>query len=190
MALQQQQDLLARLYTDPKFRLQFLSEPTSFADDLGLSDEDASALAKAAGYEVRWFADSLVNKRLRDVRKLLPLVGQEVGTKEFERRFREFADRYSPISVKKHLEDALAFSDDLGSDALVEGRVREVARFESRRLRHGAFGRRISFCFLRSDPRRSGGDESGEMRRGIGIWIAIGTWSRIYFRAPRKIVRT
>lgn len=170
MALQQQQDLLARLYTDPNVRQQFLNEPSSFADDLGLSDEDAEALAKAAGYEVNWFADSLVNKRLREVRKLLPISERVIGRDEFERRFREFAAGFAPTTVKKHLEEALAFAEVLFTDDRID-----LARFESRRLRHGAVGQRISGCLLRNDPR------SSDVYSGFGFWIAVGAWSRIFF---------
>jgi hypothetical protein len=190
MALQQEQDLLARLYTDPDIRKQFLSKPASFAAESGLSHEDADALARAAGYEVNWFADSLVNKRLREVRKLLSLTEQEIGATEFERRFREFAAGFSPTSVKKHLGDALAFSDVLCGDDAVERPVKDVTRFESRRLRHGAFGRRISFCLLRHDPRRAGLDDASEMRRGFGVWIAVVGWSRIFFRASMERSQT
>lgn len=186
MNLQKQQDLLARLYTDNAFRSEFLKRPSLFAEGLGVSPNKASALASVATSEVEWFAESLVSKRLREVRKMLPMTEQEIGAKEFARRFREFADEFSPTSVKKHLEDSLAFAAVLIKDPSVETSERSMARFESRRLRHNAYDKRFSVCILRHDPRRVTGFTTYDKRPGIGIWIAIGAWSRIFFRRGRK----
>jgi hypothetical protein len=182
MALQQQQDLLARLYTDNEFRSEFLRKPSSFAEVLGVSPEEADCLAAVAGGEVEWFSESLVSKRLREVRKMLPMSEQELGAKEFARNFREFSERFAPTSVKKHLEDSLAFAMTLIKDPSLEGSERSVVRFESGRLRHNAFEKRFSLCLLRFDPRRSTGYTTYDKHRGVGVWIAIGGWSRIFFR--------
>jgi len=177
MPLQEQQDLLARLYTDREFQSKFLADPGSHANGLGLSAGDAKSLAASAAEEVRWFAESLVNKRLREVIKMLPLTYREVGASAFEEAFRKFAAEFSPSSVKKHLEDALAFSDRLvrgHPNATSKG----IVRFESRRLRHNSQGKTVSACLLRRDP-RAPKDE------GIGFWIAVKGWSCIYFRLNR-----
>jgi hypothetical protein len=109
MSLQEEQDFLARLYTDRGLRSQILDDPN-------IAMDRTRELANAAADEVRWFADSLVSKRLREVEKRLPLTRQTIGSKEFERQFRSFADAYTSTSVKKHVEDALEFADRLMSD--------------------------------------------------------------------------
>ncbi len=177
MPLQEQQDLLARLYTDLEFQAKFLADPDSHADDLGLSAADTKALATSAADEVCWFADSLVNKRLREAIKMLPLTYLEVGASAFEVAFLNFAVDFSPLSTKKHLEDALTFSDRLiRGDLDASGKT--LLQFESRRLRHNSHGKTISACLLRRDPRRP-------RDSGIGLWIAVKGWSRIFFR-PRR----
>ena len=168
MNLKAEQDLLARLYTDRKLREEFVDKASDDADR-------ARELAAAASDEVKWFAESLVTKRLREVEKLLPLTRQRIGSQEFEKRFRAFADKFSPTTVKKHLEDALGFADELISDNTLERIVRDLSRFESRKLRHYASDRRLSLCSLRFDPRH-------QRRPGIGFWVAIGRWSRLFFR--------
>lgn len=177
MSLQKQQDLLARLYTDPEFQSRFLADPAEFADEVGLSSAEAMLLATSAAGEVRWFSDSLFNKRLREVIKMLPLSHHEVGESGFEEAFRRFAPQFSPSSVKKHLEDSLAFADFLIRDQVAPS-LKSLIRFESRRLRHNALGRQISFCLLRRDPRVS-------RTQGIGLWMAFGGRSRILFWPER-----
>ena len=186
MNLQKQQDLLARLYTENKFRSEFLRKPATYAEMIGVSPEEAAALATVAAGEVAWFAESLVSKRLREVRKMLPMTEQEMGSKEFARSFRLFSDQFSPTSVKKHLEDSLAFAAALIKDPTLDNSERGIVRFESCRLRHNSLSKLFSFCLLRSDPRRVTGFTHYEKPRGFGIWIAIGRWSRIFFRVSRK----
>lgn len=185
-SLREQQDILARLYTDDRFRAAFLKAPDSVAESLGVSMAEAEGLATVAGREVEWFSDSLVSKRLREVRKMLPMSEQEIGSSGFTRRFREFADRFSPTSVKKHLEDSLAFAGALIRDPSIGDSERSVVRFEFRRLGHNALEKRFSICLLRYDPRRVTGFTAYEKRRGLGIWIAVGRWSRILFRSNRR----
>lgn len=186
MDLQKQQDLLARLYTDNTFRSEFLRKPSRFAESGGVSPDEAAALARVAASEVEWFAESLLSKRLREVRKMLPMTEQEMGSKEFARSFRVFADGFSPTSVKKHLEDSLAFAAWLVTDPSLDDSERGIVRFERSRLCHNALGRKVSVCLLRSDPRRVTGYTNYEKPRGVGVWIAIGAWSRIFFRRNRK----
>jgi hypothetical protein len=177
MSLQKQQTALARLYTDREFQSHFLADPKEFAAELGLTTNEAESLAATAADEVRWFANSLIIKRLREVAKKLPLTSREIGAEVFELKFRRFAAEYSPVSAKKHVEDTLAFADFLVNGE-IGAALRRLVRFESRRLRHNALGRMVSLCVLRRDPRNL------ELV-GIGIWIAVKGWSRIYFLVNR-----
>jgi len=178
MPLKAQQDLLARLYTDLEFQKKFLADPAGHAELFGLSASDAESLAKSAADEVRWFAESLVNKRFREVVKMLPLAQREIGANAFEEAFRQFAAEFAPSSVKKHLEDALAFSDQLLRGDL-DPTTKSLIRFESRRLLHNSYGKTVSACLLRRDPRT-------HTDNGIGVWIAVKGWSRIFFRPNRR----
>jgi len=139
MTLRRQQDILARLYTDNSFRSQFLSDPPSFAAALGISAAEAEGLAALAGDEVTWFSESLLSKRLREVRKMLPLTERAIGADRFAQFFRDFAAHSSPGSIKKHLEDSLAFAANLSRDPSGDRSARSIARFESARLGHTAF---------------------------------------------------
>src|SRR5215204_5066023 len=103
MGLKQQQDLLARLYTDEAVRKRFREGPTAVAKEFGLSVDESNDLSEITSAEIGWFADSLYWKRLREVKKLLPvsteLIGEKMGP-----LFRDFSAGFNPISVKKHLE--------------------------------------------------------------------------------------
>ncbi|MEQ1765361.1 MAG: hypothetical protein ABL984_19690, partial [Pyrinomonadaceae bacterium] len=115
----------------------------------------------------------------REVEKLLSLTRQQVGEKEFSLRFLRFAGTFTPVSVKRYLEDALTFSSRLMQEDF-DTAVKSLIRYESRRLRHNSFDRKLSFCVLRYDPRTS------PPGSGFGIWVAIGRWSRILFRANQR----
>jgi len=177
MSLQKQQDLLARLYTDPEFQAKFLADPAKFADDVGLSGAEAMLLPITAPDDVRGFSGSLITKALREGVQMLPLSHQEVGASGFEEAFRRFAPHFSSSSVKKHLEDSLAFADFLIRDQ-VDSSLKSLISFESRRLRHNALGRKISFCLLRLDPQVT-------RTKGVGLWMAFGRRSHIHFWPDR-----
>ena len=182
MSLQRQQDIFARLYTDSEFRKEFLNDPGAFAEGLGVTSPEARGLATFGADELSWFSESLYSKRLREVRKMLPMTEEALGTSKFAETFREFSDGFSSVSVKKHLEDSLALSNFLVRSPSIDPRVRNIALFESSRLFHNAVQKRFSLCFLRYDP-RAPVSEGRSTRRGFGLWIAIGKWSRIVFRA-------
>ena len=186
MGLREQQDLLARLYTDPELFSRFEAEPESVATKFQLTETEIHDLSALAGPEVKWFADSLIWKRFREVEKLLPTSSWLIGEK-FEPLFREFSCEFNPTSVKKHLEDALAFTDWLLRGNHLDPLPADVLRFESTRLRHNAEGRRFSACRLSHDVRpifdfgRPGSGNDILPRRSIAIWLNAGKRTRFYF---------
>src|SRR5687767_2588309 len=109
MGLREQQDLLARLYTDADFSAAFFADPSGLSAVKGLSLAEADEIQSAAQDEIRFFAQSLISKRLREVEKLLPLTCRYVKL-DLRPLFEEFANEFNPTSTKKHLEDAIEFS--------------------------------------------------------------------------------
>src|SRR5687768_11418340 len=110
MGLKQQQDLLAMLYTDEVVRERFREQPATVAAEFNLAEAEANDLSEIASAEIDRFADSLYWKRLREVKKLLPVSARMLG-EDLRPLFREFSAGFNPTSVKKHLEDALGFAD-------------------------------------------------------------------------------
>lgn len=108
MSLQEQQNLLARLYTDAEFRRAFLSEAEKTVAGYNLSSQEIRELSEIMPEELEFFADSLFWKRLRETEKFLPLT-KKVLNEDFTTQFREFSQNFNPQTVKKHFEDALEF---------------------------------------------------------------------------------
>lgn len=108
MSLMQQQQVLARLLTDPEFRARFEQDrPTTLAS-LGLVPDDHEALLGMAQAQLQLFAESLLQKRLQMVQKLLPRSYELMG-ENFRDLFRRYASQPIPDTSQKHLQDALQF---------------------------------------------------------------------------------
>lgn len=186
MGLKEQQDLLARLYTDAELRSGFGNEPEYIGTRFSLTGPEINDLTALAELEVEWFADSLFWKRFRAVEKLLPTSSWIIG-ENFEPHFREFSREFSPTSVKKHLEDALAFSRWLLKARHLSAVAADVLKFESTRLRHNAEEKTLSVCTLAHDVRpifdfgRPGSESEIQTRRSFAIWARVGCKTRFFF---------
>jgi hypothetical protein len=136
MGLIKIQQTLARLYTDTRLREQFFSDPAGVCELLGLDSEEFEQLAQLSRKQMDLFADSLQQKRLNEVEKMLPLTRRALG-KEFARLFLEFAESFIPKGIKKHREDAIAFTLFI-KQGVRAGRIAEwivdLARYESGHL--------------------------------------------------------
>lgn len=134
MGLAEQQQLLARLYTDTKLRTDFYSDPAAIGQSLGVEPEDIEQLAKSSPQEVGLFAGSLKRKRLGEVKKLLGLTYMTLGSR-FQDLFLQFADLHVPQGIKKHSDDAIAFarylSESIGREEPDPPWLLELVRFES-----------------------------------------------------------
>lgn len=165
MSLREQQDTLARLYTDPGLRTAFLAGewvPES------LTEAEIAELRTVVPEELEFFSRTLVGKRLAEVRRLLPLSAERLGG-DFAGRFREFAPMFNPASTKKHLEDAVAFARWL-AERTPDRKTREILAFELAGLEF--FGLRRRFV-----ARVHFYDISSEKRLRIPrlrLWIRIG----------------
>ncbi len=133
MSLLQQQNFLARLYTDEIFRRAFLSEPEKIGEENNLTKKEIVELAAILPDELNFFADSLFWKRLREVQKFLPLT-RKVLDEGFEKYFREFSQNFNPTSVKKYLEDAIKFCLFLQTKKVEPLWASDLAKFERARL--------------------------------------------------------
>ncbi len=112
MSLLEQQNFLAKVFTDENLRGKFLSEPMNIGKENNLSETEIEQIQQLLPEQIKFFADSLFYKRLHEVEKFLPLT-RKVLDKKFEIHFREFANEFLPNTIKKHLEDAVEFSEYL-----------------------------------------------------------------------------
>ncbi len=87
MSLREQQNFLAKLYTDEQLRRAFLSEPSKIGEENYLNETEITEISEMLPEEISFFAESLVLKRLRQVEKFLPLTRKVCGD-EFQRLFR------------------------------------------------------------------------------------------------------
>lgn len=184
MSLQQQQNLLAKLYTDADFRRAFLSEPEKVGAENDLTAGEIREIAAIMPEELNFFAESLFWKRLREVEKFLPLTRRVLGA-DFTKLFREFSRNFNPQSVRKHFEDARFFGLFLRAQNLTDF-ARSTVRFEQSKLEFFGLEKRLVICRLDFDPRKiSAADsnerpETPEKKRRIVVWLRIGKRVRQY----------
>lgn len=171
------QSLLARLYTDADLRERFLAEPDKIGRENSLNEKEIEQIAEVLPEELRFFAESLFHKRLHEVEKLLPLTQSGLGEK-FAAYFREFSNQFVPNSIKKHLEDAIAFADFLEHQRLEPLWLSDLVRFERARLEFNNLGKRFIFRRFQYDIReisRKGAEaQSFKPRRTFAVWLKIG----------------
>ena len=176
MSLLNVQNFTARIYTDENLRREFSAAPQKIGKQNNLTETEIAELVEILPDEINFFAESLFWKRLREVEKLLPFTKRIFGA-DFEMRFREFANQFTPESIKKHLEDAIQFAEFL--------RERETnwksdaARFESAKLEFYALGK--NFVFRRFDydvkeiyRRFHELPMNFERRKTFAVWLRIG----------------
>jgi hypothetical protein len=104
------QQLLARLYTDPRMLEEFLSDREGFC--ARQANGCGELIRQIDPGQLEFFAVSLRSKRAGEVKKLLPMTVRALGS-----RFAEEFDRYAARTIasgdKKHLADAMAFCECL-----------------------------------------------------------------------------
>jgi hypothetical protein len=189
MSLLETQNFLARLYTDESLRQKFLSEPEIIGRENNLSNAEIAELARILPQELNFFADSLFQKRLREVEKLLPQTRTILG-RDFEAHFREFSQNFLPDSVKKHLVDAIMFSDFLQKKNVQPDWIKDLTKFEKENLIFHSSERLFMICRFRSDIRfifeklfkqPAGITDDFPNRKSFVVWLRIGKQARRYF---------
>ncbi len=184
MSLLEQQTFLAKLYTDENFRENFIAKPYIVGLEHKLDRSEISELEEILPDEIMAFADSLFYKRLREVEKHLPLAKQGLD-EEFELHFREFAKTFNPLSVKKHLEDALEFAKYLESKNLYPTWLKDLVKLERAKLEFGGFGKRFILKKLDYDLRniyqiKVNKNKDFGKRYTLAIWLKFGKIHRQY----------
>ncbi|HEX8288198.1 MAG TPA: hypothetical protein VF556_09385 [Pyrinomonadaceae bacterium] len=186
MSLLEQQNFLAKIYTDEQFRRAFLSEPEKTGKENSLNENEIAEIFAVLPEEIGFFAESLFRKRLREVEKLLPLTREITGA-DFTPLFREFARIYNPQTVKKHLEDAIAFCDFLRENNLVTETSKNVAKYEQTKLNFYGYEKRFAHCFLSGDVReifhRNEKNSKAILKKKmkLAIWLRSGNTVRHFF---------
>ncbi|HQU83691.1 MAG TPA: hypothetical protein PKY59_11220 [Pyrinomonadaceae bacterium] len=182
MSLREQQNLLARLYTDKNLREKFFAEPKNIGFEFDLTQKEINEIVEIAPQELNFFAESLFWKRLREAEKFLPFT-KEILKVDFQIKFKEFSQNFNPQSVKKHLEDAIEFCGFLQKCEVSEI-AKNIAAYESAKISFYGYGKSFSFCKLNYDLRKYFRGESAEIllkRRKFAIWIKIGNKTRHFF---------
>ncbi|MDQ3799777.1 MAG: hypothetical protein M3384_10015 [Acidobacteriota bacterium] len=181
MSLRDVQNLLARIFTDEDLRLRFLREPEKTGAENNLNATEIEQIRQLLPEQVNFFADSLFHKRLHEVEKLLPLTRKALA-KDFEKYFREFANRFLPRTIKKHLEDALGFADFLQSKEVEPVWIKDLAKFEQSRLAFNNSEKRFLLKRFDFDIReilkeisRAGAKPQSEFpkRRTFAAWLRL-----------------
>lgn len=178
MSLAETQKLLARLYTDADLREQFLAEPFRVGKEHNLNEIEIRQISEVLPAEIRFFAESLFFKRLREVEKLLPL-SRKILDKDFEKHFRDFSAGFQPSAIKKHLEDALQFAEFLRQKTTEPIWLKDLIAFEAARLEFGLIGKMFVVRRFKFDIREilreiSGSEEKTKnfpARRTLAIWF-------------------
>lgn len=152
MGLREQQNLLARLYTDSEYRNGFFSQLDGFANNIGLNKAEIAEIRTIFPEELRLFSESLIWKRCREAEKMLPFVRGVLGA-EFRTTFHDYADTYNPKTIRKHLEDSIEFCNYLQEGNAFDLLVKDSAKFERARLKFFGYQKQLSFCMLRHDFR-------------------------------------
>jgi hypothetical protein len=167
MSLLETQNFLARIYTDENLRREFLSAPEKVGRDNALTEDEICEIIEIFPDEINAFAESLIRKRLREVEKLLPLTRSYLNA-DFETHFREFAPTFNSRSVKRHLEDALNFTNYLQTAKTVSDIVKNTAKYECAKLEFYALNKNIVIRTFDFDT------ESGDRKKHFKIWLRIG----------------
>ncbi len=184
MSLIEQQNFTARLFLDGSLRRIFLENAEKIGAENGLNGEEIEIIKQTLNRDFEFFADSLFFKRLNEVEKLLPLTRKVLGKKEFEKLFRAFAQKFTPQSIKKHLEDSIEFVDFLRSENTLEALwLNDLARFEQARLVFNGGGKHFVLRKFRHDIRLifkelEKFDNSAEIkfpkRTTFAVWFRLG----------------
>lgn len=176
MSLQEQQNFLARLYTDETLRQSFLQEPEKIGRENDLSEKEIAEIASVIPSELNFFADSLFWKRLREAEKFLPLT-KKFLKERFTELFREFSQVYNPQTVKKHLEDALEFCLFLQNAEIKPAFIKDIAKFEQGKLEFFGYGKMFVGKKFNHDIKEiSVQTEGSDLKKKLSfaVWLKIG----------------
>jgi hypothetical protein len=185
MSLLEQQSVLAKLYTDERFRKKFENDPQKIGGENKLSKNEIAQILEILPAEIIAFADSLFQKRLREVERFLPITRNALE-KDFARSFQNFAQTYTPHTVKKHLEDAIEFAEFLQKEDINPGVIKDLAKFEQAKLEFGGYGkhfvcRKFNFDLRAISHKKTNITEEYKKRLTFGVWFKFGQYQKHFF---------
>ena len=187
MGLKESQAALARLLTETKLREQFFAAPESVGAQMGLTPEESHHLQSLTAPTAETMARSLQNKRRNEVTKLLPRTCVLLN-KDFAPLFRQFAADFTPRSVNKPREDALAFAKFLRQcEALRKCPAwrRDLLRYETARLQSD--GRRFLARLFLHDAQAI--TTTGADTQNLRFHPSVILWLQFSPKSARRIVR-
>lgn len=167
MSLLEQQNFLARIYTDENLRREFLFAPEKIGAQNNLNEKEISEIVEIFPDEINVFAESLIWKRLREVEKLLPLTRKHLP-EDFINLFHRFAPTFNSQSTKKHLEDALRFGAFLQNEKTVSAVAKNAAIYECAKLEFYALDKNLVVRFFDFDA------QTAQPKKHLKIWLRIG----------------
>jgi hypothetical protein len=177
MGLRETQALLARLYTDARFRRGFFDAPTQTALRFGLAEAEAGTIARIDRREVEDFARSLLGKRALDTRKALPSTAKALGA-DFDRLLFEALD--GPPGRQGRRADAESFAELLAARSGAPGEpvwIADLARYELAFVdaaRSGFFFRLQRFAYPVDEITRAIKSDAPVMaarQPRLGLWL-------------------
>ncbi|MBX7170108.1 MAG: hypothetical protein K1X72_04060 [Pyrinomonadaceae bacterium] len=171
MSLLEQQNFLARIFTDETLRQTFWENPQIVGIENGLDEVEIVQIKSIIPEDLNFFADSLLHKRLNEVEKLLPLT-KKILEKDFGKYFREFSQIFQPITVKKHLEDAIEFCKYLQLNKIKPSPAQSTAKFEQTKHEFFGYGKSFAYCFLQHNV------FNGQKKLGFAFWYRFGNQTR------------
>lgn len=170
MGLREQQNFLAKLFTDENLRISFYENPEITGQENDLSEIEIIQLKGIIAADLDFFAESLINKRLHEAKKLLPLT-EKILSLDFDEFFQYFSNQFQPTSVKKHLEDAIEFCKYLQLQQVENIYLKDTAKFEQTKLEFFQKEKSFSFCILRRNI------FTAKKRPCVAIWYRSGNHS-------------
>ena len=128
---------LGQLLTVPSLRIALRDDPAATARSLSLCEHDATALIAVDVEQLEAHADTLLGKRISEVRRLLPETFRAMGDTA-RPTFIEYANGHWPQGHHRHYEDGLAFCRFLR-----DRKAEPVNRAELNRVRFAVSGQRF-----------------------------------------------
>jgi hypothetical protein len=179
MSLLEQQNFLAKLYTNERLRRDFILEPQRIGHEYALTASEIMEISQVFHEEITFFAESLFRKRMNEAAKYLPLTKQ-ILDHDFETLFREFSETYQPKTIKKHSEDANHFCLFIQKNESVEDILKDAAKYEAAKLKFFVEGGNFVFCRVHFDlteiSRKIARQQKSNYKNKtkIAVWIRLG----------------
>ena len=138
-----------KLLSKQEHRFQFAREPDALADAFELEGVEREAFLQMDSVQIVLQAETLIGKRIHEVRKVIPQTFQNLGHTAAD-LFSHHANQTWPDGHRRHWEDALAFLDYLKAN-----QPTFVCKIEFNRIRFLLSSRKAAMCFSWGNPFKS-----------------------------------